>query len=134
MIPALDTAVFEQLAEDLGSYAVASDFLATFAALLTDRIQRIERSLIVQDEAELVTALLSLQASAAMSGAAQLQASATRTLARQPIGSTPTGPLMRQLQGQADAFRDALADFHHVGYAPDTQALHSGRQSSAKGT
>ena len=134
MIPALDTAAFEQLAEDLGSYAVASDFLATFASLLTDRIQRIERSLVVEDEAELVTALLSLQASAAMSGAAQLQASATRTLAQQPIRSTPTGPLMRQLQGQADAFRDALAGFDHAGYAPDTQARHSGGRSSARGT
>ncbi|MFJ6001008.1 hypothetical protein [Arthrobacter sp. NPDC092385] len=133
MIPALDTAAFEQLAEDLGSYTVASDFLATFASLLTDRIQRIERSLIVQDEAELVTALLSLQASAAMSGAAQLQASATRTLAQQPVGSTPTGPLVRRLQGQADAFRDALAGFHHAGCAPDTRARHSGGRSSAKG-
>lgn len=129
MIPALDPAAFEQLADDVDSYAIASDFLTSFASLLTARIQRIERSLVVQDEAELVTALLSLHAGAAMAGAAQLQASAARALARQPVGSTPVGPLVRRLQGQADAFRDALSGFHHAGYGPAAQPRRAGTDS-----
>ncbi|MDN4609569.1 hypothetical protein [Arthrobacter burdickii] len=117
MIPVLDAAAFESLADDLGS-RIASDFLTSFDALLTERVQRIEHALKMHDEEELITAILSLHASAAMAGATQLQVSATRALAHQPVGSTPSGPLVRKLQGQAAAFKDALATFHHAGYAP----------------
>ncbi|RJT75115.1 hypothetical protein D6T63_18180 [Arthrobacter cheniae] len=119
MIPALDAFAFEILAEDLGTDD-ASDFLTSFEALLTGRIQRIERALQAQDEEAITEALLSLQASAAMAGAAQLQASATHALMQQPMRSTPPGPLVRKLQGQADMFKDALVTFHHIGYSPIT--------------
>ncbi|MHA7279925.1 hypothetical protein ACX80H_09255 [Arthrobacter sp. MDT2-2] len=120
VLPPLDATAFESLADDLG-FRVATDFLASFDALLTDRIRRIERALEAHDEEELITAVLSLQASAAMAGAAQLQASATRALAHVPPGSTPAEPLVRELQGQATAFKDAFTDFHHTSYddAPD---------------
>ncbi|RJT77350.1 hypothetical protein D6T63_15555 [Arthrobacter cheniae] len=126
MIPVLDTCAFEILADDLGSF-VASEFLTSFDALLADRIRRIERALETQDEEEVITALLSLQASAAMAGAAQLQASAARALAQRPVGSTPPGPLVRKLQGQADMFRDAFATFHHSGYTSLTNEPPSGK-------
>lgn len=126
MIPALDATAFEQLAEDLESHAIASEFLVTFDALLADRIQRIEHALEAQDEEEITTALLSLQASAAMAGAAQLEASATRALAR-PAESTPPGPLVQELRGHADVFRTAFADFHHAGYA---HVMHASSRSN----
>lgn len=121
MIPALDPAAFEILAEDLDSRAVASDFLTTFDALLTNRIRRIEQALRAEDEEEITTALLSLQAGAAMAGAAQLQASATQALVLQPVTSIPSGPLLRKLQGQADLFRHAFVRFHGAGYTTDVQ-------------
>lgn len=126
MIPPLNADAFKQLAEDLESPAIASDFLAAFDVLLSDRIQRIEQALKNQNEEEITTALLSLQASAAMVGAAQLDASTTRALAQQPTKSAPPGPLIRKLQGQADAFSDALSDFHHASYTPTTHKLARG--------
>ncbi|MHA7179847.1 hypothetical protein ACX80J_06970 [Arthrobacter sp. MDB2-24] len=117
MLPPLDATVFESLADDLGS-RIASDFLDSFESLLTDRIRRIEGALKAHDDEELTTALLSLQASAAMAGAAQLQSSATRALAYNPMASAPPGPLVRKLQGQAAAFKDAFATFHHTSYTP----------------
>lgn len=120
VLPPLDATAFELLADDLGS-RIATDFLTSFEALLTDRIRRIERALEAHDGEELITAMLSLQASAAMAGAAQLQASTTRALAHMPSGSTPAAPLVRELQGQATAFKDAFTHFHHTSYddAPD---------------
>lgn len=112
MIPALDPTAFEDLVEDLGSYTVASEFMTSFDSLLTGRIQRIERALENHDKEEIVTALLSLQASAAMAGAAQLQASVTRALVDQSVELVPPGALIRELHGQADLFRIAFADHH----------------------
>lgn len=126
MIPALDTAVFEHLTEELDSYAVALEFLITFESLLAGRIQRIERALKDQDREEVITALMSLHASAAMVGAAQLEASATRALAQRSVETTPPGPLVRKLQGQAALFRSAFADFLHPEITPVTQELRIG--------
>lgn len=123
MIPALDTATFEHLIEELDSHAVALEFVISFESLLADRIQRIERALKDQDREEVITALLSLHASAAMVGAAQLEASATRALGNEPVETTPPGPLVRKLQGQAALFRGAFADLHHPQTTPVTQSL-----------
>ena len=110
MIPALDANAIAELVEDV-DLSVAVDFLLTFDALLGRRIQRIGQALRDHDEEEITTALLSLQASAAMAGATRLQASATCALAQQPMGSKPSETFMRELQGQADMFRDAVANF-----------------------
>lgn len=110
-IPALDPAAFEELATDLASCVLALDYLTSFESLLAGRIQRIEQALMDQNREKAITALMSLQASAAMAGARQLQASATRVLADGPVEATLTGPLVRKLQGQADLFRGAFADF-----------------------
>ncbi len=110
-IPALDPAAFEELATDLASHSIASDFMTSFELLLAGRIQRIERAFKDQDREELITALMSLQASAAMAGAAQLQISATRALADASVKTTLPGPLVRKLQKQADRFGVAFADF-----------------------
>jgi hypothetical protein len=109
-IPALDPVVFEELATDLASRALALDYLTSFESLLSGRIQRIERALEDQDGEEIITALMSLQASAAMAGAKQLEASATRVLADEPVERTMPGPLVRKLQGQAVLFSDAFAE------------------------
>jgi hypothetical protein len=111
---AFNPAAFEQLAQDLGSYAIASEFVMSFESLLAERIQRIERALKNQDREEAITALLSLQASAAMAGAHQLHASATNALTIRLVETTPPGPLTRKLQGQANLFTHAFADFHHT--------------------
>jgi hypothetical protein len=107
MNPAFDATAFARLVEDIDLCA-AVDFLGTFNALLTGRIERIHQALQGHDEKEITTALLSLQASAAMVGAAQLEASATRALAQQPMESKPSGALIKKLQGQAAMFNDAV--------------------------
>jgi hypothetical protein len=112
MIPALDAAAYEDLAEDLASHAVALEFMTSFESLLAGRIQRIERALRNQDREEVVTALLSLQASAAIAGATELHASATRALASRSVETTAPGPLVRKLQGQASRFSIAFATLH----------------------
>ncbi|MUK01048.1 hypothetical protein GM708_03330 [Vibrio cholerae] len=118
VIPAFDAAAFEDFAQDLGSSA-ALDFIETFETLLVTRIERIERALGGEDTEETITALLSLQASAAMAGAAQLHASATRALAELPVVTAPPGALVRKLQGQAQHFRDAAAGVHTSRTTPD---------------
>jgi hypothetical protein len=110
MIPVLDATVFAKLVEDL-DLSVAAEFLVTFNALLVGRIERIEQALKGHDEEEISTALLSLQASAAMVGAAQLEASATRAITQQPMGSKLSAAFVRRIQGQADMFREAVAGF-----------------------
>ena len=113
MDPALDPQPFDDLTEDVDSVVIALDFMMDFGSLLPGRIRRIEQALRDQDREETVTALLSLHASAAMAGATQLQASATRALANEPVESTPPGPLVRKLEGQADLFRAALTKLQH---------------------
>ncbi|MHA7143449.1 hypothetical protein ACX80U_01900 [Arthrobacter sp. TmT3-37] len=108
MIPVFDTTALAKLVEDLDLY-VAMDFLTTFSALLAGRIERIEQAYQDHDEEEITTALLSLQASAAMVGAAQLEASATRALGQQPTRAKHSGALIRRLEGQADVFRETIA-------------------------
>jgi hypothetical protein len=108
MTPVFDATVFARLVEDL-DLCVAVDFVTTFTALLAGRIERIEQALRDHDDEEIITALLSLQASAAMVGAAQLEASATRALTQQPTGSQPSGVLIRKLQGQAEMFRQTIS-------------------------
>ena len=108
MNPAIDATAFAKLVEDL-DLCVAGDFLVTFNALLAGRIERIQQAFQSHDKEEVITALLSLQASAAMVGAAQLEASATRALTQQPTESEPSGAFIRKLQGQADMFREAVA-------------------------
>lgn len=114
MNPVLDPAVFGHLVDDLGSYPVALDFVETFDSLLGGRITRIGQALEDRDEDETVTALLSLQASASMAGAVQLEALATRALVHQPVGMTPQGSLMRQLESEAAQFRNALTGFRNL--------------------
>lgn len=109
--PVLDPAAFEQLVDDLGSYAIAMDFVTTFESLLGTRITRIGQALEDLDEEELVTALLSLQASAAMAGAVQLHASATHALADRGVGEPFPGSLLQQLESEAELFRSTFADF-----------------------
>jgi hypothetical protein len=113
MNPDLDGRIFGELAEDVGSVAIASDFMTSFASLLPGRIRRIEKALTDQDREEALTALLSLHASATMAGATQLQASATRALADEPVEMALPGPLIRKLEGQADLFRTALTELQH---------------------
>lgn len=112
-IPALDPAAFEELSTDLASHVLALEYMISFESLLAGRIHRIERALKNQDREEAITALLSLQASATMAGARQLQGSATRALVDEPVQMTLPGPLVRKLQGQADLFRIAFADLRH---------------------
>lgn len=54
---------------------------------------------------------MSLRASAAMVGATDLEAASSRALAHHPVELIPRGPLVRQLEGRADFFRQALVDF-----------------------
>ncbi|BBE24653.1 hypothetical protein MN0502_35360 (plasmid) [Arthrobacter sp. MN05-02] len=112
-IPVLDPAAFEELSEDLASHVLALEYMVSFESLLAGRIHRIEQALKNQDREEAITALLSLQASATMAGARQLQGAATRALIDEPVQMTLPGPLVRKLQGQADSFRIAFADFRH---------------------
>jgi HPt (histidine-containing phosphotransfer) domain-containing protein len=109
---ALDPQSFDEFAEDVGSVVIALEFLTTFASLLAGRIRRIEGALKDQDREETLTALLSLHASATMAGATQLQVSVTRALANEMVETTPPGPLVRKLEGQADLFRTALTELH----------------------
>lgn len=108
---AFDEEVFERFVSDLGSEAVVLQYLVSFEAMLDGRINRINEALRVQDREETETALLSLQASAAMAGATQLEAVARRALTHHRVELTPRGPLVRQLQGKADFFRQALVGF-----------------------
>lgn len=110
MVPALDVTAFDELAEDLDPY-VAFDFMATFNALLDSRIERIEQALKGRDGEEITTALLSLQASAVIAGAAQLQASAAHALNEQPMESGNSETFVRYLRQQADTFRAAFINF-----------------------
>lgn len=114
MHPVLDTVVIGHLVDDLGSYPLALNFVTTFDSLLDSRITRIEQALEGRDEDETVTALLSLQASAAMAGAVQLEALATRALTHQPVRTTPQGFLVRQLESEAALFRSALTGFRDL--------------------
>ncbi len=127
MTRAFDTDAFEQLAGDLGSYTVATDFVRSFTALLPARIERIDRALRSQDREEIITALLSLQASAAMAGAPQLYAASTQALAVDPVERAPRGPLLRKLQGQADLFRQASAGLHARALLSEAELLRESR-------
>jgi hypothetical protein len=109
---AFDADVLQQLAEDLESPVDAYAFALSFQSLLPARIQRIDHALRIQDREETLTALLSLQASTAMVGACQLNASVTRALAHHPVEKTLPGPLRRKLEGQADLFKRAFAEVH----------------------
>lgn len=109
MIPVFDPAVFEELIDQLDSRATATDFLDSFAAMLTDRILVIEHALRAHNHEDTVRALHSLRASAVMVGARQLEASTTRALELSNPESTAVGPLVRKLQAQADLFRTASA-------------------------
>jgi hypothetical protein len=115
---AFDEEVFDRLLADLGSEAIAMEFLLTFDALLDTRIERVDRALKEQDREEIETALMSLQASAGMGGATELEATATRALAHRPVQLIPRGPLVRQLEGKANYFRQALIDFRRRRITP----------------
>lgn len=110
VIPAFDPAVFEELIDQLDSRATATDFLDSFAAMLTDRIRVIEDALRAHHHEDAVRALHSLRASAVMVGARQLEASTTRALASAYPEAIAVGPLVRKLQGQAELFRTASAN------------------------
>lgn len=118
MIPAFDPAVFEELIDQLDSRATATDFLDSFAAMLTDRIRVIEDALRAHHHEDAVRALHSLRASAVMVGARQLEASTTRALDLSNPESTAVGPLVRKLQGQADLFRTAIIPFRTPAESP----------------
>ena len=118
MTPVFDPGTFERLVDEVGSRADAIDYLITFTSLLPARTERIRRAIKTGNNEEVTDALLSLQASAAMAGAAQLQASVTQALAQQHEGLPPTDPLVRKLQRQADLFSEAVLDFHYNGYTP----------------
>lgn len=110
MIPAFDPAVFEELIDQLDSRATATDFLDSFAAMLTDRIRVIEDALRAHNRVDALRALHGLRASAVMVGARQLEASTTRALESEHPEAIAVGPLVQKLQGQADLFRTASAD------------------------
>jgi len=88
IVPILDILVFTALAED-PSHAKAVSFLNTFDSLLAPRIARIRQAFIHQDREGIITALLSLHVSSAMTGAKQLQATTTRALAVDPLEDQP---------------------------------------------
>ncbi|WP_182977126.1 hypothetical protein [Arthrobacter cheniae] len=113
---ALDPAIFAELVDDLASPTAAFSFITTFESLLDQRISNIQRALEYQDKEAVVTAMLSLQASAAITGAGQLHASITQALKHKPIEKTPHGPLVQQLEAEANLFRKAFADLkdHHL--------------------
>lgn len=118
VIRAFDPAVFEELIDQLDSRATATDFLDSFAAMLTDRIRVIEDALRAHHHEDAVRALHSLRASAVMVGARQLEASTTRALDLSNPESTAVGPLVRKLQGQADLFRTAIIPFRTPAESP----------------
>lgn len=86
-------------------------FLATFTSLLSPRIGRIDAAFKQKDREDLITALLSLQASATMAGAAQLQKTTTRALMADPIEDQPPEPLIEQLTSEAQDFTRAFRSF-----------------------
>ncbi|WP_191931799.1 Hpt domain-containing protein [Arthrobacter bussei] len=110
--------MFEELIDQLDSRATATDFLDSFAAMLTDRIRVIEDALRAHHHEDAVRALHSLRASAVMVGARQLEASTTRALDLSNPESTAVGPLVRKLQGQADLFRTAIIPFRTPAESP----------------
>ncbi|WP_394252921.1 hypothetical protein [Arthrobacter pityocampae] len=110
-MPSLDRTAFDVLVEDL-DIRTALDFRSTFNASLPQRIGRIHQAVEARDQEEITTALLSLQACAAMAGAAQLQASAADALLHHDAGLTPSKDIAHTLTGQAEAFTTALAAFH----------------------
>ncbi|MFC3300511.1 hypothetical protein FJV46_08460 [Arthrobacter agilis] len=126
MKPPFDHGTYDKLVDALGSQDLAAAFLDSFTSMLESRIRRIEQALITQDREEAITALLSLRSSASMVGAAQLEESTTKALAGERIESTPVGPLVRKLQGQADLFTRATLQLSRTDAAP--QAVRGARK------
>ncbi len=115
---AFDEEVFHRFADDLGWEIVVLEYLVSFEAMLDERINRIDHALKRHDRKEAETALMSLQASAAMAGATELEATAHRALRFRPVEQNPRAPLVRQLQGKADFFRQALIAFRRQRITP----------------
>ncbi|RJT75413.1 hypothetical protein D6T63_17850 [Arthrobacter cheniae] len=116
---ALDPAIFAELVDDLASPTAAFSFITSFESLLDQRISAIRQALENQDKEAVITTMLSLQASAAITGAGQLHGCITQALARASVEKTPYGPLIQRLEVQADLFRQAfveLKDHYPMGY------------------
>lgn len=110
MLPVLDMTVVRTLAADLGSTREALNFLDSFDALLSSRLQKIHQALIMQDLENMNVALLSLHTSAAMAGALQLHACTGRILQQLdswPLPASAGWALMKALAQEAVQFSRA---------------------------
>jgi hypothetical protein len=123
MIQPLNPEVFEKFADELGSHDLAVVFLDSFTFMLSDRITRIESAMRLQDREETITALLSLHSSAAMVGAAQLEASTAEALATHQVEALLVGPLVRKLQGQAGLLGQVTASLRTIASAQEIPAI-----------
>lgn len=120
MLPVLDMSVVQTLAGDLGSSREALNFLDSFDALLSSRLQKIHNALITQDLENMKVALLSLHTSAAMAGALQLHACTGRILQQidtWPLPAPVIRALMKNLAKEAIQFTRA----HRMLYSQQVQ-------------
>lgn len=103
-LPVLDRGTLAELADDLGSTQLATNFSNAFAMMWPRRMARLEQAVAAGNIEQARDAAGSIQVSAAMVGAAQLEASGAQIL---------------ELTLNADpaTSHDALVQLHHIGNA-----------------
>ena len=110
-LPVLDRAALAQLATDLGSRQLATNFANAFAMMWPRRMARLEEAVAAGNHEQARDAAGSIQVSAAMVGAAQLEASGAQILAVAQAGDPATAhAALVQLHQIGDAALDSLRD------------------------
>lgn len=105
-LPVLDRHILDNLGAELSSRAGALRFAETFVQMLPERVAAVESALTDTDPDAAVVALLSLNASACMVGARQLQELSAAALDR--IGGPPAPGLVARLHDLGTTFQSAL--------------------------
>lgn len=101
-LPVLDRRTLARLAEELGSAQLATNFSNAFAMMWPRRMARLEQAVAAGNHEQARDAAGSIQVSAAMVGAAQLEASGAQILDL-------------SLAGDAATSHAALVQLHHIG-------------------
>ena len=114
----LDVSVITRLARELQSYPDALAFVDQYTAMLNDRITAIHTELTGPATDDQLSALLSLHASSAMTGATQLHHTTDEALAVLTTGTRPAHyaqTLHQRLTLEADSFIAAYTRFRTQG-------------------
>ena len=110
----LDASVITRLARELHSYPDALAFVDQYTAMLTDRITAIHTELTGPGTDDQLSALLSLHASSAMTGATQLHHTTQQAITALTTGTPPAHyaqTLHQRLTLEADGFITAYTRF-----------------------